>query len=147
MAFGAIAAGSAGCAAHAPRASALLDRARAWGDPPATLRDWQVVGFASRQVGKRYCWGGIGPECYDCSGLVKEAWASVGIRLPHSSDAIPDAVPEVPLTDVRPGDILWWPGHLAIYAGHGWSIEALDRRDGVVVRAVRDPARAFRPRG
>jgi cell wall-associated NlpC family hydrolase len=122
----------------------LLERARTTGDPPATARDWEAVAFASRQVGKPYCWGGVGPRCFDCSGLVEEAWARAGVRLPHSSEAIADALTEVPLGEARAGDILWWPGHVAIYAGHGWSIEALDRRDGVVARAVRDPRRAFR---
>jgi len=139
-----------GCAPARPARTytfALLERARTRGDPPATQRDWAVVAFASRQVGKRYCWGGTGPTCFDCSGLVERAWATAGVRLPHSSEAIQDVLAEVPLSSVRPGDILWWPGHLALYAGNGWEIEALDHRDGVVARAVRDPARAFRPPG
>lgn len=144
----AVAALTVGCASsRPPRTSLLLERAWTSGDPPATARDWQVVAFATRQVGKRYCWGGVGPACFDCSGLVKEAWASAGVFLPHSSEAIPDTLVEVPVGDARPGDVLWWPGHVALYAGHGWSIEALDRRDGVVARAVRDPERAFRPPG
>jgi cell wall-associated NlpC family hydrolase len=71
----------------------------------------------------------------------------MGVRLPHSSDAIPARLQEVPLPDVRPGDIFWWPGHLALYAGAGWTIEALDARDGVVMRRARLPRRAFRPPG
>ena len=73
--------------------------------------------------------------------------ATVGVRLPHSAKAIPETVVEVPLSEVRPGDILWWPQHLALYAGNGWSIEALHRREGVIVRPARDPERAFRPPG
>jgi cell wall-associated NlpC family hydrolase len=46
---------------------------------------------------------------------------------------------------VRAGDILWWPGHVGIYAGNGWVIDALDRRHGVIARPARDPYRAFRP--
>ena len=70
----------------------------------------------------------------------------MGVRLPHSSEAIASALDEVPLDDVRAGDVLWWPGHVALYAGSGWAIEALDARDGVVRRAAKDPRRAFRPR-
>ena len=136
-----------GCGPTHERTSFLLARAYAQPDPPATARDWQVIAFARSQVGKRYCWGGVGPTCFDCSGLVMEAWASVGVVLPHSAAAIPPAIPEVPLSDVRPGDILWWPGHLALYAGNGWSIEALNHRSGVVMRSVRDPEKAFRPQG
>jgi cell wall-associated NlpC family hydrolase len=137
-----------GCgAAHSSRAPVLLPQAYGAADRPATERDWRVVLFAAQQVGKRYCWGGGGPQCFDCSGLVKVAWGTVGVRLPHSADAIGADLEEIPASEVRAGDILWWPGHVAIYAGNGWSIEALDHRHGVVRRPAREPARAFRPPG
>jgi cell wall-associated NlpC family hydrolase len=139
-----------GCAhatTHTARTHWLVDRAWAGREPPTTYRAWSAVMFASSQVGKSYCWGGVGPSCFDCSGLVREAWGSVGVGLPHSSEAIADALREVPVDEVRAGDILWWPGHVAIYAGNGWTIEALDARDGVVRRAAHDPRRAFRPPG
>jgi cell wall-associated NlpC family hydrolase len=140
----------AGCAARsgepASRGEAVLvERAREGREASSTERSLAAVAFASHQVGKRYCWGGTGPACFDCSGLVSRAWASVGVRLPHSSEAIASGLPEVPLDDVRAGDVLWWPGHVALYAGGGVTIEALDARDGVVRRAARDPRRAFRP--
>ncbi len=43
------------------------------------------------------------------------------------------------------GAALWWPGHVGIYAGNGWVVEALDARHGVVRRAAANPYRAFRP--
>jgi cell wall-associated NlpC family hydrolase len=52
---------------------------------------------------------------------------------------------EVRLDEVRAGDVLWWPGHVGIYAGNGWAVEALDSRHGVVRRAATTPYRAFRP--
>ncbi len=142
--------GLAGCGARsqAPVArgeAVLVARARAGQEAPSSGRSLAAVAFASGQVGKRYCWGGAGPSCFDCSGLVSRAWATVGVRLPHSSEAIASALVEVPLDDVRAGDVLWWPGHVALYAGGGWTIEALDARDGVVRRAAHDPRRAFRP--
>jgi cell wall-associated NlpC family hydrolase len=107
----------------------------------------RVLDFAGSQVGKRYCWGGTGPACFDCSGLVQSAWASVGVRVPRTADAIASELPEVPLDNVRAGDILWWPGHVGLYAGNGWVVEALDRRHGVVRRPAAHPHRAFRPSG
>ena len=106
-----------------------------------------VIDFASAQVGKRYCWGGTGPACFDCSGLVQRAWGVAGVRLPRTADAIASELPEVPLDAVRAGDILWWPGHVGLYAGSGWVVEALDRRHGVVRRPATRPHRAFRPSG
>lgn len=122
---------------------------RAWSgqEPPTTPRARDAVVFAWQQVGKPYCWGGTGPGCFDCSGLVQRAWGSVGVALPRTADAIASRLEEVPLKDVRSGDVLWWPGHVGLYAGYGWVIEALDARDGVVRRPARkNPYRAFRPR-
>jgi cell wall-associated NlpC family hydrolase len=132
---------SAGCAVATPRPpeTGQLEA------PEVATRASAALAFAQGQIGKRYCWGGIGPSCFDCSGLVSRAWGAVGVRLPHSSEGIAAVLPEVPLEDVRPGDVLWWPGHVALYAGGGYSIEALDRQDGVVRRAAKVPRRAFRP--
>ena len=115
-------------------------------DGRPTARGSAVVEFASAQVGHRYCWGGTGPSCFDCSGLVQRAWVSVGVRLPRTAGAMASALYEVPLDRVRPGDVLWWPGHVGIYAGHGWMVDAEDTRHGVVFRRPsREPQRALRP--
>ncbi len=116
-------------------------------EPPGTPQAWTAMDFAWAQVGKRYCWGGTGPACFDCSGLVQRAWGAAGVRLPRTADAIASELPEVPLDRVQPGDILWWPGHVGLYAGGGWEVEALDRRHGVIRRPVARPHRAFRPQG
>src|SRR5439155_25923835 len=114
-------------------------------EPPTTPRALEVVAFATAQIGKTYCWGGTGPRCFDCSGLAQTAWTRVGIRVPRTAQEIAEALPEVPVDEVRAGDILWWPGHVGIYAGYGWMVDALDSRHGVVRRPAADPYRAFRP--
>jgi cell wall-associated NlpC family hydrolase len=140
----------AGCSSERPPPRTvpfLVSRAWARQEPPTTARAWTAVQFASAQVGRRYCWGGTGPACFDCSGLVQMAWGSAGVRLPRTADAIAAELPEISLEELRVGDILWWPGHVSLYAGSGWMVEALDARHGVVRRAARDPRRAFRPLG
>jgi len=145
--FAAVSLVVAGCSASpssvAPAAFATSIRGP---EAPPTRSARHALDFAAAQVGKRYCWGGVGPECFDCSGLVQQSWRSVGVRLPRTANAIASAAPEVPLEDVRMGDVLWWPGHVGLYAGHGWVIDAYDRRHGVVRRRpVVSPRRAFRP--
>lgn len=144
----ALAGASIGCSATTSRAlprGALLEHGRDGRDAAPSSRGLEVLAFATAQVGHRYCWGGTGPGCFDCSGLVQQAWRHAGVQLPRTSGAMGDALSSVPLDDVRPGDVLWWPGHVAIYAGGGWEIEALDSRHGVVVRPVANPYRALRP--
>jgi cell wall-associated NlpC family hydrolase len=127
--------------------SSLVARAWAGGEPPPTAQSWAVVQFAWARIGTRYCWGGTGPSCFDCSGLVQQAWRSVGVHVPRTTEEIASELPEVPLDAIRAGDILWWPGHVGIYAGSGWVVDALDHRHGVVRRPATTPYRAFRPFG
>jgi cell wall-associated NlpC family hydrolase len=139
-----------GCSAAMPRersTSSLVSRAWAGREPATTERGAVVARFAAAQVGKRYCWGGVGPACFDCSGLVQRAWRSAGVAVPRTADRIASALSEVPLSEVRAGDILWWPGHVGIYAGNGWMVDALDTTHGVVRRPAADPRRALRPSG
>ncbi|HKQ70348.1 MAG TPA: NlpC/P60 family protein [Polyangiaceae bacterium] len=126
--------------------NALVLRAHVAPEPSAPEAARAAVAFAAAQIGKPYCWGGGGPGCFDCSGLAQAAWSYAGVRLPRTSHDIADSLDEVPVVDVRAGDILWWPGHVGIYAGSGWVIDALDSQHGVVVRPAVDPYRAFRPR-
>ena len=114
-------------------------------DSPPTEAAREAVAFSLAQVHKRYCYGGTGPSCFDCSGLAQTAWTRAGTKVPRTSDAIAATLPEVPLSAIRAGDILWWPGHVGIYIGEGRMVDALNSRRGVVERAVSDPQRAFRP--
>jgi peptidoglycan DL-endopeptidase CwlO len=140
-----------GCGSGAARTlprDGLVARATSGREPPLSAlspREVSVIAFAAAQIGKPYCWGGTGPACFDCSGLAQTAWQRAGARLPRTSDQMSRSLAEVRLEDVRPGDILWWPGHVGIYTGSGWMIDARDARHGVVYRPARDPYRALRP--
>ncbi len=136
--------GLSGCAAEERLAPGVLVEP-AHRDAPPDEAGRAVVAYAAAQVGRPYCWGGTGPHCFDCSGLATMAWRRVGVRLPRTADALAAALPEVPPDEVRAGDILWWPGHVALYAGNGWAIEALNAKSGVVMRRASTPERALRP--
>jgi len=127
--------------------SALALHARSGHELPPSAEAREVLEFARAQVGRRYCWGGTGPACFDCSGLVQSAWSRVGVRLPRTSGAMGEALRDVPVDHIRAGDILWYPGHVALYAGDGRAIEALDSHDGVVEHVAKDPWRVLRPPG
>lgn len=100
-----------------------------------------AIAWAQARLGTPYCWGGTGPGCYDCSGLIQKAYASVGLFLPRTSHQMKSALP--PSTEPAPGDIAWHPGHVGLYIGAGYTIEAPRTGDVVRYRAVADRYSVF----
>lgn len=98
--------------------------------------DGTAVGIAMQYQGVPYVWGGMSPSGFDCSGLVSYVYAQLGKPLPHSSAAIGRMGTSLPLSQAQPGDILWHPGHVAIYVGGGKIIHAPKPGDRVKVAPI-----------
>jgi cell wall-associated NlpC family hydrolase len=113
--------------------------------PPASGSAGAVVGYASAQLGKPYCYAGVGPDCFDCSGLTMMAWGQVGVYMPHNSEAQIAMFPRVPMNALQPGDIVWFPGHVGIYAGGGAVINATHTGDFVRIHDISLYQAAARP--
>ena len=102
----------------------------------AGLTSAQVARFlaaATSRVGMPYVWGGDGPRAFDCSGLVQWSLAQAGVVMPRVAADQARTGPMVPLSQLRPGDLLFYhtdptaPGyisHVAIYLGHGLMVQA-----------------------
>ena len=77
-----------------------------------------IVAAAESQLGVPYVWGGSTPGVgLDCSGLTQWCYAQAGISIPRYSEDQAAGGRRVPLSEAEPGDILWRPGHVAIYVG------------------------------
>jgi len=67
----------------------------------------RAVQYAETKLGCPYVWGATGPRTYDCSGLVMDAYAHTGVRLPRMTyDMIRVGTP-VDRADVRAGDLVF----------------------------------------
>lgn len=91
---------------------------------PAAAAGSDVVSVAMQYLGVPYVWGGSTPAGFDCSGFTSYVFAQVGISLPRTSSEQRYAGTEVSADAAQPGDLIWTPGHIAIYAGDGMQVEA-----------------------
>ena len=97
-----------------------------------------AIQFALAQVGKPYVWGSVGPNSYDCSGLIIASYKHAGYKFPivrpWTGTLITYGV-DVPRANLQPGDLIFPdPGHVQMYIGNGKIVEA--PRPGLKVRVV-----------
>ncbi|MGW2932340.1 C40 family peptidase [Streptomyces sp. NPDC055722] len=100
-----------------------------------------IVAFVKAQIGDSYVMGGTGPNSWDCSGLVQAAFKQVGVSLPRVSQGQSTAGTQVSLSNLQPGDILYWGGagsayHVAVYVGDGMFVGAQNPSTGVVEKPL-----------
>lgn len=101
-----------------------------------------VVAAALSQVGTPYVWGGATPgQGLDCSGLVQYAYGRANVSLSHYTVAQESAGRQVSLSDLQPGDIIFWGGvgasyHDAIYIGNGQYVHAPQPGETVKVASI-----------
>jgi cell wall-associated NlpC family hydrolase len=123
------------------------------GELADVARDNPVLSIAAQYLGVPYQWGGARPKTgFDCSGLVKYVFAQLGVSLPHYAASqwhTPDGVWVAP-NRLQPGDLVFFtgsdgtrkaPGHVGIYAGDGYLIDA--PHTGALVRVDRLDERWF----
>jgi peptidoglycan DL-endopeptidase CwlO len=89
----------------------------------------EIVAIAQRYFGVPYVWGGAGTSGFDCSGLTMYCYAQIGVQLSHGATDQQRASVPVPLSDLRPGDLIFFGNagfshHVAIFVGGTTCIEA-----------------------
>ncbi|MGN0345931.1 MAG: NlpC/P60 family protein [Lachnospiraceae bacterium] len=95
--------------------------------------------FAKQYIGNPYVWGGVSlTNGADCSGFVLSVYAHYGISLPHSSRAQANCGRTISLSEVKPGDLIFYTkggviNHVAIYIGNGQVVHASSPRTGIRV--------------
>jgi len=101
-----------------------------------------AVAAAMSQLGVPYVWAGATPgQGFDCSGLTMWAWGRAGVSLPHSAAAQYDDTEHVPLSDLQPGDLLFYDeggtiGHVTMFIGGGRMVQAPETGENVQVTGI-----------
>jgi peptidoglycan DL-endopeptidase CwlO len=112
---------------------------------PASGGAAAAVAAAESQLGVPYVWGGETPGVgFDCSGLTQWAWGEAGVSIPRTAQDQFDAIPQVSLSDLEPGDLLFWGYgtgdiyHVAMYVGGGEVIQAPETGEDVSISPIWD---------
>ena len=143
-------------AARRALVAAAAARARALGfaslaDTPApNPTAAAAVRVALGQVGKPYRWGATGPASFDCSGLVRFAYADAGLSLPRTSRQQWSAGRHIQVDGLRPGDLVFFASdpadpstihHVGMYVGQGLMVHA--PHTGALVRVDAVPPSGY----
>jgi cell wall-associated NlpC family hydrolase len=92
-----------------------------------------LMNAALSRVGLPYKYGAAGPKSFDCSGLVQWSFARAGVGMPRVAADQAMTGPAVPITQLEPGDLLFYRtdranpayiSHVAIYIGNGKMVQA-----------------------
>lgn len=101
----------------------------------------KVIDTAMGQLGVPYVWAASSPGVgFDCSGLILYAYASIGVRLPHSSRALRSMTLQISADELQPGDLIFGGNpvhHVGMYIGNGQQINAPHTGDVVKISPVR----------
>jgi cell wall-associated NlpC family hydrolase len=104
-----------------------------------------AIAFAYSKLGTPYLWGGNGPGGFDCSGLTKAAYASVGVTIARVANEQWYDGPHVPKDQLQPGDLVFFAydlndpetiHHVGIYVGNGEMVNAPDFGEPVRVEPL-----------
>ena len=101
-------------------------------NPPSGGSGQSVANYACQFVGNPYVYGGTSlTNGADCSGFVMSVYAAFGVSLPHSSSALRSVGYGVSASEMQPGDIVCYSGHVGIYVGGNTIVHASNRTDGI----------------
>ncbi len=109
----------------------------------------QVANYACQFVGNPYVYGGTSlTNGCDCSGFVMSVYAHFGVSLPHSSSSMRSCGTHVTVSEIMPGDIVCYSGHVGIYVGGGSMVDASNPKSGIkytniYYRTILDVRRIF----
>ncbi|MFC7466229.1 NlpC/P60 family protein [Brachybacterium sp. GCM10030252] len=95
---------------------------------PSAAKGSSVLATARSGIGTPYVYGGASPSGWDCSGFVQWVYAQHGVSLPHSAGGQASAGTVIPKSQAKPGDLVYKPGHIGIYAGGNTFVDAGNKR-------------------
>ena len=95
-----------------------------------------LVDTAMKYMGVQYRWGGKTPLGLDCSGLCSIAYLINGIKIYRDADLRGPVIKSIPIDQIKKGDLIFFPGHVAMYLGDNKYIHSSQSIDGVGINSL-----------
>jgi len=104
------------------------------GNSSTTNLGQQIADYAMKFIGNPYVYGGTSlTNGADCSGFVQSVYKHFGISLPRTSGEQGKSGRAVDgLENAKPGDLIWYSGHIGIYIGNGKIVHASNPKNGII---------------
>ncbi|MCQ1529572.1 C40 family peptidase [Lutispora saccharofermentans] len=95
-----------------------------------------IIDTAFAYMGTQYRWGGKSPMGIDCSGFVSMSYMLNGIIIYRDANLKEEYMKSISLEHIKPADLMFFPGHVAMYIGEGNYIHSTGREGRVLINSI-----------
>jgi len=95
-----------------------------------------IIKESKKFLGVPYLWGGISPFGFDCSGFVRTIFRTSNIELPRDSKDQYKRGQKIAFDNIKPADLLFFKGHVAIAIDKDKFIHASLSEGGVAINSL-----------